>query len=272
MDKSLSFESIEVYKKKSKKKLIALVTGGLGRIGSVFTGNLLYEKNIVIVLSRNSKNYIEYKNKLPINLRHNLNWFCFDFNEPKNLNRVLDIIIKKFKRIDILVNNVCDGKRGEFLNYNLTSLNKELWGTFGTTMLLTEKILPIMRKQKFGKILNVGSIWGIKAPKFKTYLNLNNGPSPLISSSKGALVQYTKHLASREARYNITSNMLVPGFFPRKGRKNNQKYIKTINSNIPMNRIGKLEDLICAVDFLLSNDNSYFTGQLVIVDGGYTVW
>ena len=165
-----------------------------------------------------------------------------------------------------------DGKRGEFLEYNVSSLNKEFWGTFGSTMLLTEKILPIMRKNKFGKIINVGSIWGIQAPKFKTYLNLNNGPSPIISTSKGAISQYTKHLASREAKFNITINLLIPGFFPRKGKVENKKYINSINSNIPIGRIGKLEDLVNAVEFLLSNGNSYFTGQSIIVDGGYTIW
>jgi NAD(P)-dependent dehydrogenase (short-subunit alcohol dehydrogenase family) len=271
---NLSFKSLKKYKKKikSKKKLVALVTGGLGRIGSVFTGSLLYEKNIVIVLSRYNKDYKLYKKKLPINLRKNLYWYHLDFNEPNKLNEVTSLIIKKFKKIDILINNASDGRRGKFLDYNLNSLNKELWGTFGTTMLLTENILPFMRKNRFGKIINVGSIWGIRAPKFKTYLNLNNGPSPIISSSKGALAQYTKHIASREVDFNITANMLIPGFFPRKGKVANRKYIKSINSNIPMNRVGKLEDLICAVDFILSKENSYFTGQSVIVDGGYTIW
>ena len=76
--------------------------------------------------------------------------------------------------------------KGKFLKYNVETINEEFWGTFGCTMLLTEKILHLMRK-KFGKIINIGSIWGFRAPKFKTYLNLNNGPS-LCSSSKGALV------------------------------------------------------------------------------------
>ena len=272
MDKYLNYKSIEKYKKKSKKKrkLISLVTGGFGRIGSVFTGNLLYENNIVIVLSRSDNNFKDFKKKLSPNLKKNLYWYKLDFNQPKNITKVVIKIIKKFKRIDILVNNTCDGMRGKFLKYDTKLLQKEFWGAFGSTMLLTEKILPLMRKKKFGKIVNVGSVWGMRAPKFKTYLNLDIGPSPVISSSKGALLQYTKHIASRESASNITANILIPGFFPRKGRVENKKYVNSIKSNIPLNRIGKLEDLICAVEFLLSLDNSYFTGQSVIVDGGYT--
>ena len=88
--------------------------------------------------------------------------------DPSEFKPIDDFISKKFKKIDVLVNNVLDGKRGKFLKYNISSLNKEFWGTFGSTMLLTEKILPIMRKNRYGKIINIGSIWGIQAPKFKT--------------------------------------------------------------------------------------------------------
>ena len=74
--------------------------------------------------------------------------------------------MKKFKNIDILVNNVCDGKRGKFLKYNVETINEEFWGTFGCTMLLTEKILHLMRK-KIWKNYKLGSIWGFRAPNLK---------------------------------------------------------------------------------------------------------
>tara|TARA_B100000029_G_C17348671_1_gene877997 strand:- start:553 stop:942 length:390 start_codon:yes stop_codon:yes gene_type:complete len=129
-----------------------------------------------------------------------------------------------------------------------------------------------MRKKRLGKIINTGSLWGSHAAKFKTYSNLDIGPSPIIASGKAAIMQYTKHLASREAEYNIVVNALIPGWFPRKGPVENKKYINSIKSNIPLNRIGKLEDLITAVEFLLSEKSNYMTGQFVIVDGGYSIW
>ena len=160
------------------------MTGGVGRIGSIFTGQLLSNGSKVICLSRNIDNYISYKKTLPNKLKKNLFWYEVDFNYPDKVIEILKNIKKKFKKVDVLVNNICDGKRGKFLEYNISSLNKEFWGTFGSTMLLTEKVLPMMRKNKYGKIINIGSVWGIQAPKFKTYLNLDNGPSPIISSSK----------------------------------------------------------------------------------------
>jgi len=174
--------------------------------------------------------------------------------------------------LDVLINNAAESNRGKNFNYDIQSLGKEFWGTFGSSFFLTEKILPYMRKKKIGKIINTGSLWGSHAAKFKTYSNLDIGPSPIIASGKAAIMQYTKHLASREAEYNIVVNALIPGWFPRKGPKENKKYIASIKSNIPLNRIGKLKDLISAVEFLLSNDSDYMTGQFVIVDGGYSIW
>ena len=84
-------------------------------------------------------------------------------------------------------------------------------------------------------------------------------------------MQYTKYLSSRETENNITTNNLVPGWFPRKGKVERKDYIKSINSHIPLNRIGKLDDLKSAISFLLSDKNKYFTGQNVVVDGGFSI-
>ena len=138
--------------------------------------------------------------------------------------------------------------------------------------LLTEKLLPFLRTSKSGKIINVCSLWGTNASKSSTYLNLDIGPSQMLCANKASLIQYTKQLATRETSNKITVNGLIPGWFPRKGKKENKKYIKSICQNIPANRIGKLKDLISSVDFLTSYQSSYYTGQFIIVDGGYTLW
>ena len=85
-------------------------------------------------------------------------------------------------------------------------------------------------------------------------------------------MNYTKYLAERESKYKITSNNLVPGWFPRKGKKTNKSYIKSVCNNIPLKRIGKLDDLVSPVIFLLSAGSKYFNGQDLIVDGGYTIY
>ena len=274
MDKFLSYRKFLKEKERLalKKDKFAVITGGCGRIGSVFIGQLLYRGYKVICLSKTNQKYLDYKKSLPNNLKKKLFWHSLDLVNPKTVFKAVNFVFNKSSKVDVLINNAADSNRGEFFKYNINSLGKEFWGTFGSSFLLTEKILPSMRKNKKGKIISTGSLWGSHAAKFKTYLDLDIGPSPIIASGKAAIMQYTKHLASRESKYSITANALLPGFFPRKGRIERKDYISSIISNIPLNRIGKPKDLISAVDFLISEGSNYMTGQFIIVDGGYTVW
>ena len=85
-------------------------------------------------------------------------------------------------------------------------------------------------------------------------------------------MHYTKFLSSRESEYNLSINNLVPGWFPRKGKKERKDYINSINRKIPLKLIGKLKDLETSVRFLLSDETKYFNGQNLIVDGGYSIF
>jgi NAD(P)-dependent dehydrogenase (short-subunit alcohol dehydrogenase family) len=272
MDKFLTYKKFLNIKIKKKKNRTAVITGGCGRIGSIFTSQLLYENYEVICLSKTNKKYLDFRKNLPNRIKKNIHWYPIDLLKPNTINDAINYIFKKFSKLDILINNAADSNRGKNYNYNIQSLEKEFWGTFGSSFYLTEKILPFLRKQKSGKIINTGSLWGSHAAKFKTYSNLDIGPSPIIASGKAAIMQYTKHLASREAEFNIVVNALIPGWFPRKGPVENKKYINSIKSNIPLNRIGKLEDLVTSVEFLLSEKSNYMTGQFLIIDGGYSIW
>ena len=272
MQDFFNFDEYEKYSKNKEKERHAVITGACGRVGSIFTSELLASGAKIICLSRSKKNFINYSKKLPEKLKKNLFWHPLDLTKPKTIDKSIKFINKNFPKLDILVINAAQSNRGKNFIYSSKSLGKELWGTFAGSFYLTEKILPNMRKNKSAKIIVTGSLWGMMAPNFKTYLNMDIGPSPIIASGKAGIMQYVKHLASREASNNITANALLPGWFPRKGKKQRINYIKEINSKIPLNRIGKLEDLIPTVKFLLSDKNSYMTGQFLIVDGGYSIW
>jgi NAD(P)-dependent dehydrogenase (short-subunit alcohol dehydrogenase family) len=255
---------------KNNKKKVAIITGAAGRIGSVFLNELIFRNYICICLSRNKKNLDELKKNIPKEKLNNIIWFKFDLMRPKNISTLIKILKKNFKRIDCLINCAMSSNRGKNFSYDYQSYLNEMNGVFGTTFLLTEKILPLIRKSKDGRIINVGSVWGTHAPRYDVYLEMDIGPTPIIASGKAAILQYTKFLASRESKFNLKSNCLIPGWFPRKGKKERKDYIRKITQNIPQKRIGKLEDLVSAVNFLLSEKNTYFNGQSLYVDGGYT--
>jgi len=272
MQEFLNFEEYKRYSLNKQKAKYAVITGGCGRVGSIFTSELLALGVKIICLSRSKKNFNEYSKKLPKEISKNLVWHSLDLTKPKTIDKSLKFINKNFPKLDILIINAAQSNRGKNFKYTAKSLGKELWGTFAGSFYLTEKILPKMRKNDSAKVIVTGSLWGAMSPNFKTYLDMDIGPSPIIASGKAGIMQYVKYLASREASNNITANALLPGWFPRKGKKQRNDYIKSINSKIPLNRIGKLEDLIPAVKFLISDKNTYMTGQFLIVDGGYSIW
>ena len=248
---------------------IAILSGGTGRIGGLFLNELIKLNYKIYLLSRSKEKFNNVKKNKKFNNR--IIRINFDLLNEKIIKSAIKKINSDNKKIDCIINCASSSYRGKSFSYNFKKLNEEMMGVFNSSFYLTEKLLPLLRKSSFGKIINVGSLWGMNSVNFSTYLDLDIGPSAITSSGKAALMQYTKYLSSREAENNITANNLVPGWFPRKGKVERKDYIKSINSKIPLNRIGKLDDLKSAISFLLSSENKYFTGQNLIVDGGFSI-
>ena len=251
---------------------IAVITGATGRIGSVFFKELFKLNYNIYILSKNKKKYDELSKNIPKNYLGKIYRVSFDLLNNNSINKAINKIKKNNKKIDCLINCAAASNRGKFYKYNIKNLNSEFMGVFGASFYLTEKLLPLLRNSKNGKIINVGSLWGINSPDFKTYLDLDIGPSAITATCKAALMHYTKFLSSRESEYNISVNNLVPGWFPRKGKTERKDYINSINKKIPLRRIGQLKDLETSVRYLLSDETKYFNGQNLIIDGGYSIF
>lgn len=250
---------------------VALVTGGSGRIGSIFVALFLLNNFEVIIASRSKKKFNDFSRSLPNKYKKKLHWIKLDLLKPDLSIKEIIKINKKFK-IDYLVNNAAFHYRGKNIKYNKKTVQNEFFGLIGTTVLLTEEILKNMRKRKSGNIINVGSIWGVSAPKFDTYLEMDIGPSLMTSVCKAGVSQFSKYLTSRESKHNINVNTLSPGWFPRKGKKSRNDYMKMITKDIPQKKIGRLTDLVSVINFLISTGSKYFTGQTVRIDGGHSIW
>ena len=118
-----------------------------------------------------------------------------------------------------------------------------------------------MKQRKFGRIVNISSIWGQKSKKGRT----------LYSSSKAALDALTRSLAIEFAPYNILINSVAPGYIETDMLKqyNTEEELSIIRDTIPMKRYGKKIEISELVKFLCSENNSYITGQILTIDGGY---
>ena len=248
------------------KSKVSVVTGGAGGIGEEICKALLDAGSKVILADIDEKKSIKIVKKLS---KKNKNIFYYNLNalSEESIFDLKKIIIKKFKKIDVLVNaiGICKNKDAvkvsnkewdEVLNINVNSM-----------FYLCREFGKVFIKQKYGSIVNVGSNSGIIVDKPQ--------PQASYNASKAAVHQLTKSLACEWAKYNIRVNAIAPGYVATKmtllGRSKPEWFRYWIEMT-PMKRLAKPSEIASSVLFLASDSSSYCTGSILSVDGGYTSW
>ena len=134
-------------------------------------------------------------------------------------------------------------------------INVNLVGTFN----ITKNVIKYMTKKRYGKIINLSSVVGISG---------NAGQSN-YAASKAGIIGFTKSIAKELASRNITANAVAPGFIQTDMTNVLKDEMKeAIEGTIPLKRLGTVEDVAKVVKFLVSDESSYITGQVINVDGG----
>ncbi|MED5275047.1 MAG: SDR family oxidoreductase, partial [Pseudomonadota bacterium] len=168
-------------------------------------------------------------------------------------------IKKEFGVVSVLVNNAGINK-----DNLLIRMSEEEWDEVVSTNLsslyrMSKEFLKDMMKNRFGRIINIGSVVGL----------MGNAGQTNYASTKAGLIGFTKSLAREVASRNITINSISPGFIDTdmtKAMTEEQK--KALINSIPLARIGEASELAAAVKFLASDDASYITGENINVNGG----
>jgi 3-oxoacyl-[acyl-carrier protein] reductase len=127
---------------------------------------------------------------------------------------------------------------------------------------LIQNIIINMKKNRFGKIVNISSIWGVRSKEKRT----------LYSATKFGIIGQTKALARELGEYNILINAVCPGFTATDltMQSLSENELQDIQKQIPLQRLASPQEIAKSVKFLVSNDNSYITGQTLVIDGGFT--
>lgn len=128
-------------------------------------------------------------------------------------------------------------------------------------LFLINKVSSRMKEKRFGRIVNISSIWGVRSKEFRT----------LYSMTKFGINGITKSLARELSEYNILVNSVSPGYVATEMTDKNvspEEQLK-IKQTIPLGRFAEPNEIAKLVSFLVSNDNSYITGQNIIIDGGF---
>lgn len=237
---------------------VAFITGGTRGIGKEIAKTLAKQGYDIAINYRKDENNDSIKKEIE---KENVECLFVkgdvsNFDETKNM---VNKIIEKFGKIDVLVNNA-----GITKDMLLIRMKKEdfesvidinLVGTFN----ITKNVIPYMIKQRSGRIINLSSVVGISG----------NAGQTNYSASKAGIIGFTKSLAKEVANRNILVNAVAPGFIETKMTEILKDDVKEkICKTIPLNRMGKAKDVANVVKFLSSDDSSYITGQVINVDGG----
>lgn len=186
-----------------------------------------------------------------------------DITNSKDCGRVIDLCLRRFKKINVLHNNVGIPSWAEIVD-----TKEEMWGTtFDVNVkgmfLMCQQAIPHMIEGGGGSIINVSSVASIRA-----------FPDAAYVSSKGAVNSLTLYIAGRYARYNIRANALLLGFIDTPLARpawENEKARATNLKQVPMRRFASPWEVAKVAAFLASDEASYVTGAILPVDGGLSI-
>lgn len=206
-----------------------------------------------------------------------------DITEPRSLESLRDAISERCGTIDVLVNNAAvndafenpllAGELSRFENYPLEMWKRSMDVNVTGLFLASQIIGTAMARSGGGSIINIASTYGLVAPDQSIYRKENGEQtffkSPAYPTTKGAVLSFTRYLASWWGNAGVRVNALVPG-----GVENGQDgcFIRQYRSRTPLGRMADATDYHGALIYLASDASSYMTGASLVVDGGYTCW
>jgi len=237
---------------------VALITGASRGIGQSISIILAQNGAHVICVSRNI-NDVQSVADIITNQKFVASAASCDISITHNVTELVKDIIEKHGRIDILINNA--GITSDNLLMRMSEddwdnvLNVNLKAAFTAIKAASRTMI----KQRSGRIINISSVVGL----------MGNAGQVNYAASKAGLIGMTKSVAREFASRGITANCIAPGYIETEMTNKLKDEVKSsLNEQIPLGRIGNVEDIAYAVAFLASDEACYITGQTLAVDGG----
>ena len=246
----------------------AIITGAGGGIGSAIAYGFAEFGVDLALLDLKVEKIEGLKKFLEENFSIEVLAIPTDVCDRKRVEEAVNIVIKKFGQVDILVN--CHGIGQWVPAENMSEedwdkmIDVNLKGVFLTCQIVGRHMI----KRRYGKIINIASMSG----------RIVNKPQPQIhyNTSKAGVIMLTKSLAAEWAKYNVNVNSVSPGYtltpLVENLLRTQPEYAEYWKNLIPLGRFAEPTDIVGAVIFLASDAANYVTGHDLVVDGGYSVW
>ncbi len=243
---------------------VAIVTGGAGGIGRALAIGLAQHGADVVVTDINLDGLEPISAEIQSQGRKSLA-VSSDVTDEKSVIAMVDRVMNEFAHIDVLINAAGIIIRARSENIAIADWNKIIEVNALGTFICCQKVGQVMIEQNKGKIINFSSVRGKKG----AYLGAS-----AYCPSKGAVNAMTRNMAVEWAKYNVHVNAIAPSTVHTAltdALIKETERVNTMLAHIPMNRFCEVDDLIGPTVFLASDASNFVTGQILYVDGGYTI-
>lgn len=183
-----------------------------------------------------------------------------DVTDPARVKELIDDVVKQFGRLDVLVNNVGDFEWKQVAETTIEAWRSIIESNLFSVFYTTKYALPLMRRQRWGRIVNLGAVGAERA--------FGQAKISAYSSAKAALVAFTRSVALEEARNGITANVVNPPVIDEK-ELTLEEAQRLTDARFPVGRPATGRDVSEAVRFFASEEASFITGQVLNVSGGW---
>lgn len=239
-----------------------VISGGSGDIGQALVRS--YARNnysVAFSYSSNKQTALKIESEL-CSEGYNVKAFHMNLRENKSIEDFHTNVLNTFGEAHILINNAAISKIQLFCDITDDDWNEMMDINLTGAFKLTRAFLPEMISAKSGNILNISSMWGVCGASCEV----------AYSASKAGLIGLTKALAKEVSLSGIRVNAIAAGFIDTKMNNHlSQEEKAAFAEEIPLNRLGSVEDVAKGALFITSDDASYITGQVINIDGGYNI-
>ncbi|MFD2116764.1 elongation factor P 5-aminopentanone reductase [Paenibacillus yanchengensis] len=245
---------------KSLQQMTALITGGSRGIGAAIAKRFALEGVNVVIHYLHSHEQANETARICLSYGVRVLTISADLRSRDQLERMKEKLVDYQLMPDIVVNNGAIASYGMLQDVTETEwddvMSVNLRGVFHTTQLF----MPHMIEQRFGRIVNISSIWGLSGASCEV----------LYSASKGGLNAFTKALSKELAPSGVTVNAVAPGAIETEMLDQfNEQEVAELKDDIPLGRLGTAEEIASLVYFLCLPESSYITGQIISANGGW---
>lgn len=244
---------------------VAIVTGGYGRVGRHIV-KALTDLGCQVIVASTTPSEVNFGEDEKM-----IEFFKCNVAEKEEVVKLRDMILEKYNKIDILINCVTGNASAPLEEMSLQDWEEALKNGLNSLFLCTQIIGSVMKKQKSGNIINIGSIYGIVAADQRIYGDSGFNSSVVYAAIKSAILNFSRYVAVYWADSGIRCNTLSFGGLEHPTNAN-EYFQKNYISRTPLKRMMQEDDIKGAIAFLATDASKYYTGQNLIVDGGWTAW